>query len=192
MRFRLVLSIVGFMGMICGFSMMIPALVDLLCGAFDAATRFSISSSISVAISLLIYLCAGTHKEPLRVKEMFLTTTLVWIISILLSALPFFLSTYAISWSDSIFEATSGLTTTGSTILSGLDHLSPGLLLWRSMLQWIGGAGILVLAITILPTLHIGGMQFFNTESSAQSERDLPTVVQNMQALFIYFICFIY
>ena len=82
----------------------------------------------------------------------------------------------------------SGLTTTGATVLTGLDSMSKGILLWRSMLQWIGGAGIVILAIMVLPTLHIGGMQFFTMESSAHSDRDLPTVVQNMRVLLIYLI----
>ena len=119
---------------------------------------------------------------------MFLTTTLVWVSYTLLAAIPFYLSQYNLSWTDSVFESMSGLTTTGSTVLTGLDDMSRGILLWRSMLQWLGGAGIVIVAIMILPALHIGGMQFFTTESSAHSERDLPTVVQNMRALLIYLV----
>ena len=188
MRFRLVLSIVGFMGILCGLSMMIPAVADIFYGYWEAGEQFAVSAALCVAASSLICLMTGGEKEPLRIKEMFLTTALIWVGYSLLSAVPFYLSNYDISWTDAVFESVSGLTTTGSTVLRGLDRMTPGILLWRSMLQWLGGAGIVILAITILPTLHVGGMQLFTTESSAGSDRDLPTIVQNMRALLVYFI----
>ncbi len=188
MRLKLIFSIVGFMEIICGISMMIPAFTDYLYGFTDAGNRFAISSAMGVALGFLIYLLSGRSNEPLRNKEMFLTTTLIWISYSVLSALPFFVSKYNFSWTDSIFEAVSGLTTTGATIMTGLDTMTPGILLWRSILQWVGGAGILVVAILVLPILRIGGMQFFTTESSSKSDRDLPTVIQNMRALLLYYI----
>ena len=188
MRLKLVLSIVGFMAVLCGISMLIPAIVDFFSGYESAAARFTVSSALSVSVGMLLYLLGNREREALRIKEMFLTTSLIWIVYALLSAFPFYISEYRISWVDSVFEAMSGLTTTGSTILSGLDHMTPGILLWRSILQWIGGAGIVIFAITILPILHIGGMQLFTTESSSQSERSLPTVGQNMRAVLFYFI----
>ena len=188
MRFKLIFSIVGFMGILCGISMMFPAFTDMFYGYHNAAKRFAVSAGLCVAVGLLIRLICGVREEPLRIKEMFLTTTLIWVFCTLFVALPFFVSVYQISWTDSVFEAMSGLTTTGATVLSGLDNMTPGILLWRSMLQWVGGAGIVIVVITILPALRIGGMQFFTTESSAGSERDLPTVIQNMRAILIYFI----
>lgn len=188
MRFRLIFSIVGFMGILCGIAMMIPAFADMFYGYHSAAQRFAVSAALCISIGLLMRLICGVREEPLRTKEMFLTTTLIWVFCALFSALPFFVSGYQISWTDSVFEAMSGLTTTGATVLSGLDDMTPGILLWRSMLQWVGGAGIVIVVITILPALRIGGMQFFTTESSAGSDRDLPTVIQNMRAILIYFI----
>ena len=188
MRFKLIFSIIGFMATVLGIGMVVPAAVDLLFDNMASAERFSMSAALCVSIGLLIYILAGSENEPLRTKEMFLTTTLVWVCYTLLAAFPFYMSEYHLSWTDSVFESMSGLTTTGSTILTGLDQMPRGLLLWRSMLQWLGGAGIVIVAIMILPALHIGGMQFFTTESSAQSERDLPTVVQNMRAFLIYLI----
>ncbi|MBR6412753.1 MAG: TrkH family potassium uptake protein [Alphaproteobacteria bacterium] len=188
MRFKLIFSIIGFMATILGMGMILPAVVDILYGNDVSAERFFVSAAISVALGALIHVIAGSDNDSLRVKEMFLTTTLVWVSYTLLAAIPFYLSEYNLTLTDSVFEAMSGLTTTGSTILTGLDEMSQGLLLWRSMLQWLGGAGIVIVAIMILPALHIGGMQFFTTESSAHSERDLPTVVQNMRALLIYLI----
>ena len=188
MRFRLIFSIVGFMGILSGMVMTIPAVADIFYGHFDSAKRFAVSAALCVAIGLLMRLICGVREEPLRVKEMFLTTTLVWLFCTVFSAIPFFVSEYRLSWTDSVFEAMSGLTTTGATVLSGLDQMTAGILLWRSMLQWVGGAGIVIVVITILPALRIGGMQFFTTESSAGSERDLPTVIQNMRAILIYFV----
>ena len=188
MRFRLIFSIVGFMGILCGIAMMIPAVADLFYGYPDSSKRFAVSGALCVCVGILMRLVCGVREEPLRVKEMFLTTTLVWLFCTVFSAIPFFVSGYHLSWTDSVFEAMSGLTTTGATVLRGLDQMTAGILLWRSMLQWVGGAGIVIVVITILPALRIGGMQFFTTESSAGSERDLPTVIQNMRAILIYFI----
>ena len=188
MRFRLVFSIVGFMLTLLGILMAVPAAIDALFGSMDGAHEFALSAALSVAIGLLIYLLSVTEKEPLKAKEMFLTTTLIWVGYALMAAVPFYMSQYHLSWTDSVFEAMSGLTTTGSTVLSNLDQMTPGILLWRSMLQWLGGAGIVIVAIMILPALRIGGMQFFTTESSAGSKRDLPTVEQNLRAVFLYLI----
>ena len=188
MRIKLVASVVGMMIMLCGIGMIIPAAVDCWIGEREAAMRFALSAGVTVSVGLLVRLFAGSGRDPLRVKEMFLCTTLIWLFFALFSALPFFVSLYHLSWTDAVFEAMSGLTTTGATVLSGLDTMTPGILLWRSMIQWFGGLGIIIVAILILPTLRIGGMQFFHTESSAQSERDLPTVAKNMRAISVYFI----
>ena len=188
MRFKLIFSIIGFMITLLGMGMMLPAAIDMVFSDDSSAERFAISAALCVSLGLVIRLITGSDNEPLRTKEMFLTTTLIWVSYTLLAALPFYLSDYNLSLTDSVFEAMSGLTTTGSTILTGLDQMAHGFLLWRSMLQWLGGAGIVIVAIMILPALHIGGMQFFTTESSAHSERDLPTVVQNMRAVLLYLI----
>ena len=188
MRFKLIFSIIGFMVTILGMGMVLPAAIDLFMQNEDSAERFAVSAALCVSAGCIIRMITGEYTDSLRVKEMFLTTTLVWVSYTLLSAIPFYLSEYNMSLTDSVFEAMSGLTTTGATVLTGLDDMSKGILLWRSMLQWLGGAGIVIVAIMILPALHIGGMQFFTTESSAHSERDLPTVVQNMRALLFYLI----
>lgn len=188
MRFRLIFSIVGIMGVLCGLTMSFPMVLDFWHGHQDAAARFAVSSAISVFIGGTIYLLAHAEKEPLRTKEMFLTTTLVWLTYTCFASIPFYLSPYQMSVTDSFFEAMSGLTTTGATVLSNLDFMTPGILLWRSLLQWIGGVGIVIVAILILPALHVGGMQLFNTESSAQSQRDTPMVAKNLQAIILYFV----
>lgn len=188
MRFGVIFSIVSFTSLICGISMFIPAALDFYIGNKQSAYRFCLSGGITVLISVLGLLVTDMRQASLKTKEMFLTTSLIWIFFGLFSALPFYLSPYQIPLTDALFESVSGLTTTGSSVLSGLDYFPRGLLLWRSMIQCLGGIGIVILAITVLPVLHIGGMQFFNTESSAQSERDLPTVAQSLRAILYYFL----
>ena len=188
MRWGLVLSLVGYMIIVCGMAMIIPTLTDVFVGDVEAAKRFAVSAALTVAVGSLFLLLFPREHTPFRIKEMFLTTTLVWLSYAFFSALPFFLSEYQVSFTDAVFESMSGLTTTGSTILTGLDTLSSGLLLWRSMIQWLGGVGIVIVAIMIFPMLRIGGMQFFNTESSAQSNRDEPAMAKTTRAIFGYFI----
>ncbi len=188
MRFKLILSLVGMMIILCGLCMAVPMAVDFFLGYREDAGRFAVAAGVTVAVGTIVTLMTGVDREPLRTKEMFLSTTLIWLAFAAFAALPYFVSPYQVSVTDALFEAMSGLTTTGATIFNRLDTLSPGILLWRAMTQWMGGLGIIILVILILPALHIGGMQFFNTESSAQSERQLATVSQNMQAILSYFI----
>jgi trk system potassium uptake protein TrkH len=103
------------------------------------------------------------------------------------AALPFTFSELDLSYTDAFFEAMSGVTTTGSTVLTGLDFAPPGILLWRALLQWLGGVGIIAMAIAILPMLQVGGMQLFRTESSDRSDKVIPRAAQ-----LITFIGFIY
>ncbi|MEM6943772.1 MAG: TrkH family potassium uptake protein, partial [Pseudomonadota bacterium] len=108
----------------------------------------------------------------------FLLTTLVWAVLPLFGGLPFMLAAPGASFTDAYFEAMSGLTTTGSTVFSGLDEAPQGMLLWRGMMQWFGGVGILVVAIVFLPALRIGGMQFFRSESFDLSGDILPRATE--------------
>ena len=106
-------------------------------------------------------------------------TTLTWVALTVFASFPFMFSERDLSFTDAFFEAMSGLTTTGSTILTDLQSLPPGILLWRALLQWLGGIGIIVMAIAILPMLKVGGMQLFRMESTDQStEKAMPRVAQ--------------
>lgn len=104
---------------------------------------------------------------------MFLITSLVWTIASAFAALPFVFINH-ISFTDAYFETMSGITTTGSTVLSGLDGMAPSILLWRSILQWLGGIGFIVMAVAVLPMLNVGGMKLFHTESSDWSDKSSP------------------
>ena len=109
----------------------------------------------------------------LRPRDMYMLTTSSWVVVCLFAALPMVLIQH-ISYTDAFFETMSGITTTGSTILTGLDHASPALLIWRSMLHWLGGIGFIGMAVAVLPLLRVGGMRLFQTESSDWSEKVMP------------------
>ena len=101
-------------------------------------------------------------------------TVLSWVALSGFASLPFLMDPLKLSVTDALFEATSGITTTGSTVMTGLDDMPKGILLWRAILQWIGGVGIVVTAMAVLPMLKIGGMQLFRLESSDMGEKILP------------------
>lgn len=121
---------------------------------------------------------AITPSIELSIREAFLFTSLAWVISALACSLPFIISNQSISFVDSVFEATSALTTTGATVFMGIEAMPISFLLWRAMLQWFGGIGIVVMAMIIFPILRIGGMQLFRSEFSDKSEKILPRVSQ--------------
>ena len=123
----------------------------------------------------------------ITIRQAFLLTGGAWFTACVFAALPFVFAETALSYTDAFFEAASGLTTTGSTVLVGLDAAPRAILVWRSLLQWVGGIGIIVMAIAILPMLRIGGMQLFHTESSDRSEKALPRAARVAEV-----ICFVY
>lgn len=188
MRFKLIFSIVSFMTVLCGISMAIPAIVDYFYNQPTGGDRSMLAATLTVLCGLSGYAVFKTDKEPLRAKEMFLTTTLVWLSFTFFSALPFYFSIYDFSFTDAFFESMSGLTTTGATVITGLDTLDKGLLIWRSLTQWLGGLGIIVVVLTVFPTLHIGGLQFFTTESADKSDRSAPKIAQMMRAIISFFL----
>jgi trk system potassium uptake protein TrkH len=114
-------------------------------------------------------------------------TVLSWLFLTTFGALPFVLSGIVPTFTDAFFESMSGLTTTGATVIAGLDHAPPGVLFWRGLLQWIGGLGIIVMAIAVLPMLQIGGMQIFRTEGFDTTEKILPRATQISGSLTIVF-----
>jgi trk system potassium uptake protein TrkH len=151
--------------------MLLPALADYITGHRNW-TAFVSATAISGAAGGAMILAFRTgHRPVIGRREGFLLTSLTWIVICAFAALPFALSAARLSYTDAFFETMSGLTTTGSTVMTGLDSESQGILLWRAMLQWIGGIGIIVLAVMMLPYLGVGGMQLFRTESSDKSDK---------------------
>jgi len=123
-----------------------------------------------VASIFFLYIGDEKQRSHLGVREMFLLTTGVWVLASLFAALPFVFIEH-ISYTDAFFETMSGITTTGSTVLHGLDTMHQSILLWRSILQWLGGVGFIVMGVAILPFLNVGGMRLFQTESSDWSDK---------------------
>jgi trk system potassium uptake protein len=167
--------------------MLLPCLVALNTGSPDLKA-FLVSEGITIAAAVLLMILRGTGRPTLRIREMFLLTNLAWIMVCAFGALPFILSHTVGSFTDAVFESVSGVTTTGATVLSGLDSLPPDILLWRSIMQWIGGLGIIALGAAVLPFLRIGGMRLFKTESSDLSDKALPRTRRILSQLLLVYV----
>lgn len=171
-HFRPIMFVLGLMLAILSAAMVLPAMVDLADGNADWRAFFAASVFTFFVGGLLVLLNYDDRPAQLTVKDAFLLTTLSWVFMAAFAALPFV--GLGVSYTDAYFETMSGLTTTGSTVLVNLDKLPRGVLLWRALLTGLGGVGIIVMAILILPFLRVGGMQLFHAESSDKSEKILP------------------
>ncbi len=174
--------VIGYMLIALGASMTIPALFDFAAGNRDWQ-GFLLSAALTLFTGFALTLAgrapAGQVLPGLNLRQAFLLTSLSWIVISVFAALPFIFVKVRLSIPDAIFEAVSGFSTTGSTVIVGLDTTAPGTLLWRGLLQWSGGVGIIVTAIAVMPMLQIGGMQLFHMESSDRSEEKiLPRMTQ--------------
>lgn len=158
------------------FGTAITAILPLLADAVSGQHEWVVFAVSAAAMGFFGGACLLATRDErskgISLRTAFLLTGLSWLVLPLFAALPFL--DLGLSYADAIFEATSGITTTGSTVIKGLDDLPPGILLWRSILQWIGGIGILVMAVVLLPFMRIGGAQLFRTESSDTSEKVEP------------------
>jgi trk system potassium uptake protein TrkH len=170
--------VVGLMVMALGIAMVLPLLVDIAEGRGHWPV-FLESAILTVLIgSLVAVACRNGVRAGLTLQQTFLLTTGVWVVLPFFGAIPFVIGATEARIVDAVFEAMSGLTTTGSTVLSGLDALPKGLLLWRGLMQWLGGIGIIVVAMVFLPELRVGGMQIFRTEGFDTSEKILPRATE--------------
>lgn len=175
--FRPILLINGLFLLILGVGMIFPALVDAYAGNPDWEV-FAICSGLVMFVGGILYLTNRGEDEELSVRQAFLLTVSTWVIIPIFGALPFVFSDLALSYTDAFFEAMSGLSTTGSTVITGLDGAPPGILMWRGLLQWFGGVGIIIMAVIILPFLRVGGMQLFKIGAFDTSEKVLPRAGQ--------------
>ena len=163
---------IGVLLIILGAFMLIPFFVQFIYD--EENSTFLSSATVTVFIGILLTLTNSEENRKLNLQQAFLLTTLSWLSIAIFGCLPFLLSKLDLSIVDAFFESMSGITTTGSTIIINLDSAPKGILIWRAILQWLGGIGIIVMAITILPLLNIGGMQLFRMESSDTAEKILP------------------
>lgn len=177
MDLRPVLYVIGVFLSILAISMVIPMLADLYTSNPDWKVFLLCSIITAFFGGALVLTNASPTGFHISIRQAFLLTCGSWISMATLGALPFYMSELQLSFTDSFFESMSGITTTGATILTNLDSAPPGILIWRALLQWLGGIGIIVMALSVLPFLKVGGMQLFRTESS-ESEKALPRAAQ--------------
>ncbi|GGD35754.1 TrkH family potassium uptake protein [Sinisalibacter lacisalsi] len=184
---RPIFYVIGLVVAVLGATMLVPMSVDLYYGSDDWAVFLTSAVITMVVGGTMAIATANTAGPGLTIQQTFLLTTVIWIALPLFAALPFALGELDARVVDAFFEAMSGMTTTGSTVFSGLDDLPAGLLLWRSMLQWFGGIGIIVVAMVFLPELKVGGMQVFRSEAFDTMGKVLPRAVQIAgQIVWIY------
>ncbi len=185
--FRPIFLVIGVLLATLGCAMLLPALVDVVF-ANDDWIVFLASSVITVFIGVAMWVTCRGAQARLGLREAFVLTASVWVVAAGFAALPFSWSRVDLSYTDAFFEAMSGLTTTGSTVIVGLDRAPPGILFWRAFLQWLGGLGIVVMAVAVLPMLQIGGMQLFKAEAFDTPDKILPRAAQisgSLTALFV-------
>ena len=170
---RIIGFIIGIFLITLAVSMVVPMATLVIFDRTGDMHSFLWSSLITFVAGLALIIPGRPEHVHLRPRDMYLLTVSSWLVVGVFAALPFLLTQH-ISYTDAFFESMSGITATGSTVLSGLDSMSPGILMWRSMLHWLGGIGFIGMAVAILPLLRIGGMRLFQTESSDRSEKVMP------------------
>ena len=171
-NYKTVFFTLGVLQIILGFSMAIPILAQIIYLEMDSS--FIGAAIISIIFGVLFFLSNLNHDKKLNLHQAFLLTALSWLSIAIFGSLPFIFSSLELSITDAFFESMSGITTTGSTIISNLEETPRAILLWRAMLQWLGGIGIIVMAITLMPIMNVGGMQLFKISSNDSSEKILP------------------
>ena len=165
--------------------MLIPIIVQISYNQLDSS--FFGASIVTIIFGTLFFLSNLDHEKKLNLQQAFLLTALSWLSIAIFSSLPFIFSSAEFSFTNAFFESMSGITTTGSTIISDLELIPKGILLWRAILQWLGGIGIIVMAITLMPIMNVGGMQLFKISSNDSSEKILPKSKEiALRLIYIY------
>ncbi|WP_424830944.1 TrkH family potassium uptake protein [Ruegeria sp.] len=194
MDLRPVGYVIGQLVAVLGVTMLFPMIADLIEGRGEWTVFFE-SAVITVLTGVVLAMsCANGVGEGLTIRQTFLLTTGVWVALPVFGAIPFLFGESELRFVDAYFEAMSGLTTTGSTVINGLDDLPQGLLLWRGILQWLGGIGIIVVAMVFLPELRVGGMQIFRSEGFETMGKILPRAQEiagqiSLIYVFLTFVC---
>jgi trk system potassium uptake protein TrkH len=186
---RPIVLVVGILLIMLGVAMLLPALYDAAVANPDWRVFLAsavVTAFFGVSMALMTWGSAG----DMTLKQAFVLVPSVWLALVVFGALPFFFSELNLSITDSFFESMSGLTTTGSTVISNLDIAPPGLLLWRSLLQWLGGIGIIVMAVSLLPILQVGGMQMFKVEAFDTPEKVLPSAAALAGSITVVYVSF--
>ncbi len=184
-NYKTVFFTLGILQIILGVFMIIPIIIQFIFNEIDAS--FIGGSIISIIFGILFFLSNIDHDKKLNLSQAFLLTALSWITIAIFGSLPFIFSDLEMSLTDSFFESMSGITTTGSTVISNLNEAPRSILFWRAILQWLGGIGIILMAITIMPIMNVGGMQIFKVSSIDAAEKILPKFKEVSSRLIIIY-----
>lgn len=189
MNIKVILYFIGFVLIFISLFMVFPVLVSLLYQQNDVKPLI-VSLAVTLLSGVIIYLFTKKHKrDDVRHREAFIIVTLTWIVMSFFGCIPFLLSGTFDSFTDAYFESMAGFTTTGASVLTNIESVPGGILFWRSMTQWIGGMGIIVFALAILPLLGTGGMQLFKAEVPEISVDKLrPRIIDMAKALWIIYV----
>ena len=171
-NYKTVFYTLGTLQIILGVFMLIPVIIQLIYNELDSG--FVSASIITIVFGVLFFLSNLDHDKNIDLPQAFILTALSWLSIAIFGSLPFIFSNLNLNFTDAFFESMSGITTTGSTIITDLDNAPKGILLWRAILQWLGGIGIILMAITLMPIMNIGGMQLFKISSNDNAEKILP------------------
>ena len=184
-NYKTVFFTLGILQIILGISMIIPVFAQILFSELDSS--FIGASIATIIFGTLFFLSNLDHDKKLNLQQAFLLTALSWLSIAIFGSLPFIFSSMEFSVTDSFFESMSGITTTGSTIINNLESAPKAILLWRAILQWLGGIGIIVMAITLMPIMNVGGMQLFKISNNDSSEKILPKSKEiALRLIYIY------
>ena len=187
MRFYPIIKIIGIFLLILGVFMLFPALIDLIY-KHENYKVFILSSVITSMTGFILILSVWGKNQLLGLREAFLLISLTWVLIAIFSSIPLYISDSGLNITDAFFESMSGITTTGATVIVDLEAQSKGLLIWRALLQWLGGIGIVVMAVAVLPMLQVGGMQLFRLDSSDNAEKILPRAIQIAGSLIVIYL----
>ena len=186
-NYKTVFFILGILQIILGVSMIFPIITQFIFEELDSS--FISASIITIIFGILFFLSNLENDRKLNLQNAFLLTSLSWISVAIFGSLPFIFSDLNLSVTDSFFESMSGITTTGSTIITDLNSAPKAILVWRAILQWLGGIGIIVMAITLMPIMNVGGMQLLKVSSSDASEKILPKTKEiTVRIIIIYLV----
>ena len=165
--------------------MFIPIILQFVYSEIDSS--FFGASIVTIIFGTLFFLSNLDHDKQLTLQQAFLLTALSWLSIAIFGSLPFIFSDLNFSFTNAFFESMSGITTTGSTIISNLNEMPKSILLWRAILQWLGGIGIIIMAITLMPIMNVGGMQLFKISNNDSSEKILPKSKEiALRLIYIY------
>ncbi len=184
-NYKTVFFTLGILQIILGLFMSVPIIIQYLYSEIDSS--FIISSIITLIFGSLFLISNLDYEKRIDLHQAFLITSLSWVSVAIFGSLPFFFSNLNLSFTDSMFESMSGITTTGSTIITNLETAPKSILVWRALLQWLGGIGIIVMAITLMPLMNVGGMLLFKVLNSDSSNEVLPSSKEiSIKLILIY------